>query len=195
MSVLAPSTSAPTSAVATADRGGKFLTFYLADEEYGVEILKVQEIIGMQPITRVPRTPQFIRGVINLRGKVIPIMDLRERFAMTSAEAALAGLSDGERAAAEALRCIIVVQVAGPQGQPVPMGIVVDRVSEVAAIASQDVEDAPSFGAGVKTEYLLGLGKAKTADGQGRVKLLLDIDRVLAADELTALTQAQDEAA
>jgi purine-binding chemotaxis protein CheW len=174
-----------------AERGGKFLTFYLAAEEYGVEILKVQEIIGMQPITRVPRTPSFIRGVINLRGKVIPIMDLRERFGMAGAGAALAALAEGERAAAEALRCIIVVQVTGPQGRVVPMGIVVDRVSEVAAIASQDVEDAPSFGAGVKTEYLLGIGKTKTADGQGRVNLLLAIDRVLAADELTALTQAQ----
>jgi len=199
MSVLAPTSGASASAVASAERGGKFLTFYLADEEYGVEILKVQEIIGMQPITRVPRTPSFIRGVINLRGKVIPIMDLRERFAMVSVETALAALGEGERAAAEALRCIIVVQVAlvgaGPQAATVPMGIVVDRVSEVAAIAAGDVEDAPSFGAGVKTEYLLGLGKAKTADGQGRVKLLLDIDRVLAADELAALTQAQVEAA
>lgn len=183
--------------VAAPARGGKFLTFFLAAEEYGVEILKVQEIIGMQPITRVPRTPSFIRGVINLRGKVIPIMDLRERFGMAGADAALAALADGERAAAEALRCIIVVQVTGPQGggQVVPMGIVVDRVSEVAAIASADVEDAPSFGAGVKTEYLLGIGKARTADGQGRVKLLLAIDRVLAADELTALTQAQAAAA
>ena len=191
MSVLAHTTGASASAVASEGRGGKFLTFYLADEEYGVEILKVQEIIGVQPITRVPRTPPFIRGVINLRGKVIPIMDLRERFHMPAAQ------TDDE--AANALRCIIVVQVAlaaaGAQGQAVPMGIVVDRVSEVAAIASGDVEDAPSCGAGVKTEYLLGLGKAKTADGQGRVKLLLDIDRVLAADELTALTQAQDEAA
>ena len=198
MSTLAATAPHPAPAGAPAaapNRGGKFLTFFLGDEEYGVEILKVQEIIGMQPITRVPRTPSFIRGVINLRGKVIPIMDLRERFGMAGADAALAALADGERAAAEALRCIIVVQVTGPQGQVVPMGIVVDRVSEVAAIASEDVEDAPSFGAGVKTEYLLGLGKAKTADGQGRVKLLLDIDRVLAADELTALTQAQDEAA
>jgi purine-binding chemotaxis protein CheW len=171
-------------------RGGKFLTFYLADEEYGVEILKVQEIIGMQPITRVPRTPLFIRGVINLRGKVIPIMDLRERFGMAAAETT--------DEAANALRCIIVVHVAGPQGpngdtRLVPVGIVVDRVSEVSAIASDDVEDAPSFGAGVKTEYLLGLGKAKTADGQGRVKLLLDIDRVLATDELAAVTTLETE--
>ena len=179
MSVLAPTSGASASAVDTAERGGKFLTFYLADEEYGVEILKVQEIIGMQPITRVPRTPSFIRGVINLRGKVIPIMDLRERFGMDAARTA--------DEAASALRCIIVVQVAGPQARVVPVGIVVDRVSEVSAIASEDIEDAPSFGAGVKTEYLLGLGRARTGDGQGRVRLLLDIDRVLATDELSAV--------
>jgi purine-binding chemotaxis protein CheW len=182
--------STPTVSVieASTARGGKFLTFYLADEEYGVEILKVQEIIGMQPITRVPRTPAFIRGVINLRGKVIPIMDLRERFGMPAADAH--GALDEATAA---LRCIIVVHVTGPQGQVVPVGIVVDRVSEVAAIADGDVEDAPSFGAGVKTEYLLGLGKAKGTDGQGRVKLLLDIDRVLATDELAAVAQLDAE--
>jgi purine-binding chemotaxis protein CheW len=149
-----------------------------------VEILKVQEIIGLQPITRVPRTPACIRGVINLRGKVIPIMDLRERFGMPSAEEALAGRPDAEVAAAAALRCIIVVQVSAPQERAAPMGIVVDRVSEVAAIADAAIEAAPSFGAGVRTDYLLGLGKAGD-----RVKLLLDIDRVLAADELTALAQ------
>ena len=177
--------TAPNATTDARPRGGKFLTFFLGDEEYGAEILKVQEIIGMQPITRVPRTPAFVRGVINLRGKVIPIVDLRERFDMPPLE--LAG-------DAGAQRCIVVVHVASASAV-VPMGVVVDRVSEVSAIASEDVEDAPSFGAGVKTEYLLGLGKAKTADGQGRVKLLLDIDRVLAADELTALTLAQDEAA
>jgi purine-binding chemotaxis protein CheW len=152
-----------------------------------VEILKVQEIIGLQPITRVPRTPAFIRGVINLRGKVIPIVDLRERFGMTSVEASLAGLDAAEVAAAEAVRCIIVVQVTGVTGPSVPMGIVVDRVSEVSAIGEADIEDAPSFGAGVRTEYLLGLGKARTGDGQGRVKLLLDIDRVLSTAELEEL--------
>jgi purine-binding chemotaxis protein CheW len=186
-------TSLPTAAGASAGadvaapRGGKYLTFYLADEEYGVEILKVQEIIGLQPITRVPRTPAFIRGVINLRGKVIPIVDLRERFGMTSVEASLAGLDAAEVAAAEAVRCIIVVQVTGVTGPSVPMGIVVDRVSEVSAIGEADIEDAPSFGAGVRTEYLLGLGKARTGDGQGRVKLLLDIDRVLSTAELEEL--------
>ncbi len=180
-------TAAPAGAATATPRGGKYLTFYLADEEYGVEILKVQEIIGLQPITRVPRTPAFIRGVINLRGKVIPIVDLRERFGMTSIEASLAGLSEAEVAAAEAVRCIIVVQVAGPSGQTVPIGIVVDRVSEVSAIGDDDIEDAPSFGAGVRTEYLLGLGKTRATDGQGRVKLLLDIDRVLDPAELEAL--------
>src|SRR5690242_21695202 len=120
------------SATTTAPRGGTFLTFYLGDEEYGVAILKVQEIIGMQPITRVPRTPAFIRGVINLRGKVIPIMDLRERFHMDAA--------DTTDEAANALRCIIVVHVVGPNGQPIPVGIIVDRVSEVSAIAGEDVE-------------------------------------------------------
>ena len=156
-----------------------------------MEILKVQEIIGQQPITRVPRTPAFIRGVINLRGKVIPIMDLRARFGMPSAETALAGASAAEVAAAEAIRCIIVVQVVGPTGAAVPVGIVVDRVSEVAHIPEADIADAPSFGAGVRTEYLLGLGTTRTADGQGRVRLLLDIDRVLAATELDALMQAE----
>jgi purine-binding chemotaxis protein CheW len=189
--------------VAPTSRGGKYLTFYLADEEYGVEILKVQEIIGMQPITRVPRTPAFLRGVINLRGKVIPVVDLRERFGMAPAVVDAAGEADAAAVAtAAALRCIIVVQVRlaapgaddAPAARPVPMGIVVDRVSEVAAIGDGDVEDAPSFGAGVRTDYLLGLGKSRTADGHGRVKLLLDIDRVLATDELAELPSVAAEA-
>ena len=186
----APSAPLAPTASPAAERAGRFLTFYLADEEYGVEILKVQEIIGMQPITRVPRTPAAIRGVINLRGKVIPIMDLRERFGMPSAEVALAGASEADVAAAEAVRCIIVVQVVGPTGVAVPVGIVVDRVSEVSSIGEAEIEDAPSFGAGVRTEYLWGLGKA-----QGRVKLLLDIDRVLAAEELEQLPGADADPA
>lgn len=172
-----PATAGATSSASP--RGGKYLTFFLGDEEYGVAILKVQEIIGMQPITRVPRTPAFICGVINLRGKVIPIMDLREKFGMAAFDASAA---DEAGAAAAAARCIIVVQLVTPQGPVVPMGLVVDRVSEVSSIAEGDVEDAPSFGAGVRTEYLLGLGKA-----QGRVKLLLDIDRVLATEETAEL--------
>lgn len=151
------------SATVTQSRAGKYLTFFLADEEYGLEILKVSEIIGMQPITRVPRMPECVRGVINLRGKVIPITDLRLKFGMSA--------EDSEDT------CIIVVQMKGIQ-----TGIVVDRVSEVVAIGDSDIEDAPTFGAGVHTEFLLGIGKAG-----GRVKLLLDIDKVLATAELAAL--------
>lgn len=157
-------------AVSTASRAGKYLTFFLAGEEYGLEILKVSEIIGMQPITRVPRMPEFVRGVINLRGKVIPITDLRKKFNME-----LDGVDDS---------CIIVVQMKGIQ-----TGIVVDRVSEVVAIAEADIEDAPSFGAGIHTEFLLGIGKQN-----GRVKLLLDIDKVLKTSELEALEIAQSHA-
>ena len=133
--------------------GGKFLTFFLAEEEYGIEILKVQEINGMMSITPVPRVPSFIRGVINLRGKVIPVIDLRLKFAMESAE-------QTEET------CIIVVEA-----QQLKMGIVVDRVSEVMDIAGADIDDSPSFGTEVATDYLLGIAKS-----DGRVKLLLDID-------------------
>jgi purine-binding chemotaxis protein CheW len=147
----------------TDSRSGKYLTFFLGDEEYGLEILKVSEIIGMQPITRVPRVPDFVRGVINLRGKVIPITDLRTKFDMA--------VDEGRDS------CIIVVQMKGVQ-----TGVIVDRVSEVVAIADHEVEDAPSFGAGIRTEFLLGIGKTG-----GRVKLLVDIDKVLESAELAAL--------
>jgi purine-binding chemotaxis protein CheW len=143
-------------------RCGKFLTFFLHGEEYGLEILKVHEIIGMLPITRIPRSPDYIRGVINLRGKVIPIMDLRTRFSMPA--------SDTDEG------CIIVTQIRGVQ-----IGMVVDKVSEVCNISPDEVEDTPSFGADVHTEFLLGLAKQG-----GRVKLLLDIDRVLTLTELAA---------
>ena len=152
-------------------QGGKFLTFYLAGEEYGLEILKVHEIIGMLPITRVPRTPEFVRGVINLRGKVIPIVDLRTKFGM------------GHEGALET--SIIVVLVRGVQ-----IGIVVDKVSEVLDIVSADIEATPSFGAEVDTRYLLGL--AKTA---GRVRLLLDIEHVLSASEIIDLQSVRPDAA
>jgi purine-binding chemotaxis protein CheW len=152
-----------------ARRSGKFLTFFLGGEEYGLEILKVHEIIGMLPITRIPRSPDHIRGVINLRGKVIPIMDLRTRFSMPA--------TDNNET------CIIVTQV-----QAVQIGIVVDQVSEVCNITAAEVEDTPSFGADVHTEFLLGLAKQG-----GKVKLLLDIDRVLTLSELAAATAVVPE--
>lgn len=149
-------------------RGGKYLTFFLAGEEYALEILAVNEIIGVQPITRVPRTPPYIRGVINLRGKVISIVDLRAKF--------------GLEAAAAPETVIIVVQVRG-----VPMGILVDRVSEVVSVADGDVEDTPSFGADVETDYLLGIGKVN-----GRVRLLLDIERVLSTQDICEMPSIAD---
>ena len=147
--------------------GGKFLTFYLGEEEYALEILKVHEIIGMMPITFVPRTPAFVRGVINLRGKVITVVDLRAKFGMAAVEQ-----TDQT--------CIIVVQTGGME-----MGIIVDKVSEVLNIPGQDIEEAPSFGAGVDTDFILGIGKTS-----GRVRLLLDIDRVLAGQEVLEIRSA-----
>jgi purine-binding chemotaxis protein CheW len=127
--------------------------------------------------------------VINLRGKVIPVMDLRERFGLPQPTAADAA----EAASQAAVRCIIVAQVRDAQGGALQVGLVVDRVSEVATIRDEDVEEAPSFGHGVSTDYLLGLGKSRTADGHGRVKLLLDIDRVLSSAEMHALAPAAGE--
>lgn len=148
----------------------KFLTFCLGDEEYGIEILKVREIIGMMPITPVPRTPEFIRGVINLRGKVIPVVDLRRKFGMPSVE-------QTEET------CVIVVHADG-----VEMGTIVDKVSEVADIDSENIEDAPFFGDDVQTDYILGLGKSG-----GRVTLLLDIDKALETDSVLSLPKTENE--
>ena len=149
------------------ERGGKYLTFFLGVEEYGLEILKVQEIMGMMDITPVPRTQHYMRGVINLRGKVIPIVDLRLKFEMEAME------QTDET-------CIIVVQARGVQ-----MGIVVDKVSEVLDIVDGDIQDAPSFGAGVNTDYILGIGKS-----EAKVRLLLDIEKVLLTHDTVDLLAA-----
>lgn len=160
--------SQSTNLVSGNDRGGKFLTFYLGLEEYGIEILKVQEIIGMMPITRVPRTPHFTRGVINLRGKVIPVTDLRLKFGMEEVEQT-------------AETCIIVVRTSGLE-----IGVMVDKVSEVLDINEAEVEDVPSFGTEVPTDFLLGIGKVN-----GRVKLLLNIDRILSNQEILQMRAAE----
>ena len=154
-----------------ADREGKYLTFSLAEEEYGIGILKIKEIIGMMPITTVPRTPEFVKGVINLRGKVIPVMDLRLRFGMKE-------IDYTERT------CIVVVEIEGASGT-VMIGVVVDSVSEVLNIKGEDVEETPTFGAKMNTDYILGMAKMG-----GGVKILLDIDQVLSEDEIAALDEA-----
>ncbi|MFZ1037299.1 MAG: chemotaxis protein CheW [Smithella sp.] len=148
-------------------RAGKYLTFFLASEEYGVEILKVQEIIGRMPITPVPLTSKYIRGVINLRGKIHPIMDLKVKFGM-------------EQTIITDETCIIVINTSS-----LMMGILVDKVSEVVNVTSGDIEDTPSFGADVETEYLLGVGKTG-----GRIRLLLDIEKVITASDVINLKKA-----
>ena len=148
-----------------AEREGKYLTFTLADEEYGISILKIREIIGMMPITGVPQTPEFVKGVINLRGKVIPVIELRVKFGMEA-------LDYTKRT------CIIVVEIEGDT-EIILIGIVVDSVSEVLNIKGEDTEGTPTFGTKLNTDYILGMAKM-----EGGVKILLDIDQVLSSDEL-----------
>ncbi|HEV2694325.1 MAG TPA: chemotaxis protein CheW [Verrucomicrobiae bacterium] len=146
---------------------GKYLTFNLQAESYGIDVLKVREIIRVTAITAVPQMPAHIRGVINLRGKIIPVMDLRVRFgfAVTSAEQ----------------NCIVVVQVKLPDGKNTQMGLIVDGVEEVINIAEGDIEETPNFGGQIATDYIIGIAKVK-----GVVKSLLNIDEVVGIQSLSA---------
>lgn len=153
-----------------AGKSGKYLTFDLASEEYGLEILKVQEIIGLLPVTRVPRTPEFIRGVMNLRGKVIPVIDLRLKFGMETVE-------DTRRTS------IVVVQLNHEKSQII-MGLIVDDVSEVIDIAGECIDPPPQFGAQVNTDFIKGIGKIN-----GKVVILLDVDKVMSGSEVSILEQ------
>jgi purine-binding chemotaxis protein CheW len=148
---------------------GKYLTFNLQAESYGIDVLKVREIIRHTNITLVPQMPAYIRGVINLRGKIIPVMDLRKRFEFPNA-------------AHTEQTCIIVVQVKLPDGKATQMGLVVDGVEEVINIAENDIEETPSFGGQICTDYIIGIAKVK-----GAVKTLLDIDGIVGADTLKSL--------
>jgi len=149
---------------ATAQLAGKYLTFALADEEYGLPVLRVREIIKMMDITEVPQVPPHIKGVLNLRGKVIPVIDLRLKF----------GFAPGD---VTSRTCIIVVDVALAAGR-VMMGVIVDHVSEVLNIPADEIEQTPEFGDRVCTDYIKGMAKVK-----GTVKILLDLDRVLGTDD------------
>jgi purine-binding chemotaxis protein CheW len=155
----------------TTDRGGKYLTFSLVAEEYGIGIRKVKEIIGMMAITVIPQTPAYVKGVINLRGKVIPVIDLRLKFGIEEME-----YTDRT--------CIIVMEVMSNNGK-ILTGIVVDAVSEVLNVRAADIEDTPTFGAGMNTDYILGMAKAGAA-----VKILLDIDKVISAQEMAMVQRA-----
>jgi purine-binding chemotaxis protein CheW len=147
-------------------KSGKFLTFSLAGEEYGLEILKVQEIIGMMDVTKLPRTPDYVRGVVNLPGRVIPVVDLRLKFGINAQE-------DTEKT------CIIVVQISN-QKMDLTIGIIVDEVSEVLDIYEGQMEPPPSFGSNIDINFIFGMGKV----GENVVSLL-DIDKVFSEDEIT----------
>jgi purine-binding chemotaxis protein CheW len=164
--ILMNDTAAPARSDA---RAGKYLTFQLANEEFGVRVLKVREIMGVQEITAVPQTPHHVKGVINLRGKVIPVIDLRLKFGLPAVEYT-------QRT------CIIVAQITGEHSSTILMGVVVDGVSEVLTLAGPEIEDTPDFGEDIGSEYLLGMAKVK-----GKVKILLDIDRILSAHDLQKL--------
>lgn len=146
------------------NKAGRYLTFQLGDQSYGISVLKVREIIQTQPITRVPRTPEYMKGVINLRGKVIPVADLRLRFGFEHAEV-------NERT------CIVVVLLELPGGRETFTGLIVDAVEEVLQIDGSVIENAPGFADGsISTEYIYGMAKVK-----GGVVMLLDIDKVVSA--------------
>ncbi|HEY4300147.1 MAG TPA: chemotaxis protein CheW [Candidatus Didemnitutus sp.] len=152
-------------------QAGKYLTVVLENEAYGIAVLKVREIIRLQKITPVPQMPVFVKGVINLRGRVIPIIDLRAKF--------------GLKAEFTERTCIVVVQVKLPSEQIVQMGLIVDSVEEVVNLTQEEIEPTPDFGAKVDTTYLLGMAKVK-----GQVKTLLDIDRVVAPETVQAIVQS-----
>ncbi|HUQ88841.1 MAG TPA: chemotaxis protein CheW [Vicinamibacterales bacterium] len=153
----------PSSGTAAVTTGGKYLTFVLGREEYGLPVLKVREIIKVMDITHVPQVEAHVLGVINLRGRVIPVIDLRRKFGFAAQE-------HTERT------CIIVAEVELAQAV-VMMGVVVDAVSEVVNVGAAEIESAPDFGGHNTTDYILGLAKVK-----GTVKILLDLDRVLGSD-------------
>jgi purine-binding chemotaxis protein CheW len=153
------------------DLTGKYLTVVLGEEAYGLNVLKIREIIRLQKITSVPQLPDYVKGVINLRGRVIPIVDLRVKFDLPADYA--------ERT------CIVVVQVTLPDEQSVHMGLIVDSVEEVVNLNAEEIEDTPGFGAQIDTSYLLGMAKVK-----GEVKTLIDIDRIVATDTVIAISEA-----
>jgi purine-binding chemotaxis protein CheW len=150
-------------------RAGKYLVFELGKEEFAIGVLKVREIMGIQTITSVPQTPPHFKGVINLRGKIIPVLDLRLKFGLPPIE------YNGRT-------CIVVVTLSG-EADPIQIGVVVDGVVEVLNVAEADIENAPSFGDSLDTGFLLGMAKVK-----GRVKMLLDIDKIMNAQDLRGLS-------
>ena len=157
-----------TRTLASDQRAGKYLAFYIGPEQFAISVLGVREIMGMQDITAVPHTPAYVKGIINLRGKVVPVIDLRVKFSMPATEYT-------------ARTCIIVVNVPDDRGGML-MGVIVDAVSEVVNISGDEIENAPDFGHGANLQFLTGIAKTK-----GGVKMLLNIEKVLTTSELDGL--------
>lgn len=150
--------------------GGMYLTFYMQSEQYGIEILKIQEIIQMMSVTPIPRTPEFVKGVINLRGKVIPVIDLRLKFNMPA-------VFHGDQT------CIIIIDLGS-----LNMGVIIDRVSEVVDFTDEQIDRTPSFGVRLNTEFIRGIGKT-----DDQVTVLMDIEHVLTDTELMTLAQLNQD--
>ena len=170
-----PPPSAPAAAsVATTRLAGKYLTFLLKTESYAVDVRKVREIVRMPGITWVPQMPEFVRGVINLRGKIVPVLDLRLRFGLPDP-----GLDEHT--------CVVVVQLrlGSERAAFRETGLIVDAVEEVTQLAAEDIEATPDFGPGVDTGYILGISRSK-----GIVRLLLDIDLILAPEDALTLRES-----
>jgi purine-binding chemotaxis protein CheW len=155
----------------------QYLTFLTAGEEYAIGIVKVREIIEYEAVTTVPNTPIWIRGVTNLRGRVVPVVDLAVKFGLPASRISK-------------FSCVIVAEVMF-QGENLTMGVLADSVCQVVDLSADEIEATPPFGTRVKTEYLLGMG----AMGK-KFCLILDIDKVLSTDELLAVTESvADESA
>jgi len=160
-----------TSTASTASLAGKYLTFVLGQACYGIPVLKVREIIRLTSVTAVPQMPAYVKGVINLRGKIIPVIDLRLKFGL-------------EQVAATESNCIVVVQVNSSEQHSIQLGLAVDGVEEVCQFGGDDIEETPEFGSALDTTCILGMAKAK-----GAVKTLLDIDRVVCGSDLSGMAK------
>lgn len=160
--------------VAAVEQAQQYLTFSLGQEMFAVGILQVREIIEYGAVTTVPMMPAFIRGVINLRGSVVPVIDLAARFGR--------GASEVHRRS-----CIVILEVGEDEEQRQELGVMVDAVSEVVEIPPAQIEPPPSFGARIRTEFIAGMGKV-----QDRFVILLDVAKVLAVDEMALLAQLSE---
>lgn len=172
MSTQAEAANAMLTNVNPDENENKFLSFFLGNEEYGVEILRVREIIGLIDITPLPQMPDYVKGVINLRGKIIPVIELRAKFSL-----------DAKAYTEET--CVIVVEVTEGDDDRFHMGVIVDNVNEVIDIPRSNIDPAPRFGGAMNTSYILGMGKVKN-----KVLTLLDIDKVMSQSDLVGLSQA-----